>query len=306
MMAAFARVAMLLLAAPSGLVVAPLGALAAAPSTAVAVVDQTGREVPLPRLPERIVSLVPSASETLFALGAEDRLVGVTDFCDFPPAARSKPSVGGMVGPSLERIVALRPDLVVATTAGNREETFAQLRRLGIPVYLVNPTSVEEALDMMARLAALTERQAAGRALIGGLERRIRAIEERVAPWARPRVLYVLWPEPLIVPGKGAVVSELIRLAGGESVTAGLPDAYPHLSAEAAVARAPEVIFLARHGATTASIDRERWERFRGLPAVRAGRLHDVDGSVLHRYGPRVVEGLETLARLIHPEAFPR
>ena len=274
------------------------------PAVAFTVADMLGREVTLAAPPARIVSLVPSVTEILFALGAEDRLVGVTDFCDYPPAARRKPSVGGMVNPNLEVVVSLRPDLVVATTEGNREETFAQLRRLGIPTYLVAAHHVGDVTALVTRLGALAGREAAAATLGAGLERRIDAVRRAVGPLRRPRVLYVLWPEPLIVPGREALVTELIGLAGGESITAADADSYPRYSVEAAVAKAPEVILLANHGAQTGPIDRERWQRLTELPAVRAGRLHQVDGNLLHRYGPRIVDGLEQLARAIHPEAF--
>jgi iron complex transport system substrate-binding protein len=273
-------------------------------ASALTVTDQAGRRVTLPSAPERIVSLVPSASEILFAIGAEDRLVGVTDFCDFPPAARAKASVGGMLNPSLETLVRLRPDLVVATDEGNREETVTQIERLRIPVYLVRPTRVAEALDVVTRLGALTGRHAEARSLVGGLSARIDRVRAAVAPLGRPRVLYVLWPEPLIVPGKGALISELIALAGGASVTADASVPYPRYSLEAAVASDPQIIVLARHGTGQGAMARERWERFSHLPAIRAGRLHATDGNLTHRYGPRMVDGLEALARIIHPAAF--
>jgi iron complex transport system substrate-binding protein len=276
----------------------------AAPAAAFTTRDMLGREVTLVAAPTRIVSLVPSVSEILFALGAEARLVGVTDFCDYPPAARGKPSVGGMVNPNLEVLLTLRPDMVVATTEGNREETFAQLKRLGIPTYLVAAHQLRDVTVLVTRLGELTDRRAAAAMLVARLEGRIEAVRKAVAPFPRPRVLYVLWPEPLIVPGREALVTELIRLAGGDSITAADADAYPRYSLEAAVAKAPEVILLANHGASSGPIDRERWQRLTDLPAVRAGRLHSVDGSLLHRYGPRVVDGLEQLARVLHPEAF--
>ncbi len=266
---------------------------------AFSVTDQTGRRVILDAPPRRIVSLVPSVTELVFAIGAQDALVGVTDFCDYPPAARQKPSVGGMLAPSLETLVALKPDLVVATTAGNREETFIQIERLRIPVYLVNPTRV-------ADVGALTGHESAAAGLAASLDARIKTVLARVAALPRPRVLYVLWPEPLIVPGRGALVSELLALAGGDSVTADAAEPYPRYSLEAAVARAPEVIILASHGSGQVPLDRAKWERFTSLPAVKAGRLYTTDGNLLHRYGPRVVDGLERLARLIHPEAFTR
>ncbi len=282
-------------------------ALVAVPAGALTVRDMLGREVTLPLPPARIVSLVPSVTETIFALGAEDRLAGRTDYCDYPPAARAKPSVGGMVNPNLETLVTLRPDLVIATDEGNREETFQQLGRLGIPTYLVHADRVAEMLDMIARVGVLTGREARVPGLVDAITRRIEAVRRAVAPYPRPRVLYVLWPEPLIVPGRGSMLTELIELAGGASINAGDGDAYPRFSLEAAVARAPEVIILADHasgGSMAGHPSPEKWQALSSVPAIKAGRLYSVDLSVLHRYGPRVADGLERLARIIHPEAF--
>lgn len=291
------------------LALALLAVLALAPpASAVVVRDMLGREVTLEAPPTRIVSLVPSVTESIYALGGESRLAGRTDWCDYPPAAREKPSVGGMINPSIEMIVALKPDLVVATDEGNREETFVQLRRLGIPTYLVHAHRVEQMLDMVTRVAALLERPAAAGPVVASIRQRIDAIRARVSPLPTPRVLYVLWPEPLIVPGRGSHLTELIEMAGGRSITAAEGDSYVRFSLEAAVARAPEVIVLADHSASGTAAGRqspEKWHRLTSVPAIKAGRLHSIDLSILHRYGPRVADGLELLARIIHPEAFP-
>ncbi len=279
-------------------------AAARVPADALAVNDPTGRSLTLPGVPRRIVSLVPSVTETLFAIGAQDRLVGVTDFCDYPPEARRKPRIGGMLAPSFETIVTLKPDLVVATPAGNREETFVQLERLRIPVYLVNPTRLADVLDLISRLGALTGHAAEASRLAAALDVRVKGVAERASQLPRPRVLYVLWPDPLIVPARGALVSELLALVGADSVTANAGEGYPRLSLEAAVSGAPEVIILASHGGNQGPMAREKWARFAGLPAVKSGRIHSVSGDILHRYGPRVVDGLEDLARLVHPEVF--
>jgi len=276
----------------------------ALPAGAFTTRDMTGRDVTLAASPQRIVSLVPSVTEILYALGAEHLLVGVTDFCDFPPEARRRPKVGGMVAPSLEAIIALRPDLVIATNEGTREDTFTQLSRVGVPVYLVAAHHVADVTSLMRRLGELTGREAAAGPLVARLEQRIEAVKKAVLPLARPRVLYVLWPEPLIVPGRGAIVTELIQLAGGQSLTADDPDAWPRYSLEAAVAKSPEVILLANHGAGTGAVAVDKWKRLTSLPAVKSGRLLSVNGDLLHRYGPRFVDGLEQLARAIHPEAF--
>lgn len=273
---------------------------------AFSMTDQAGRRVDLAVPPTRIISLVPSVTEILFTIGAQDRLVGRTDFCDYPAEASRKPSVGGMLAPNLEGMVALKPDLVVATTAGNRLETFDQLERLKIPVFLVNPVTVSDVLDLVMRLGRVTERTDAADRVVATMRGRIEAVSARVAARPRPRVLYVVWPDPLIVPGQGALVSELIGLAGGDSVTADGGQGYPRYSMEAALARSPEVIILASHGSERSPLVRAKWERFSQVPAIAAGRLYAMDGNLMHRYGPRMVDGLERLARLIHPEAFDK
>jgi iron complex transport system substrate-binding protein len=264
----------------------------------------TGREVVVGVPASRVVSLVPSVTELIYALGGQARLVGRTDFCDYPPEARDKPSVGGMVAPSLESIVALKADLVIGTPDGSLEDTFRQLRRLGLPTYLVRVNRVSEVMDLVARVGELTGRQEAVGPLVARLEGAIARVRARVQPYPAPRVLYVLWPDPLIVPARHALVTELIGIAGGRSVTSAEGDPYPRYSLEAAVAAAPEVIILASHGSRSGPVVREKWDRLASLPAIRSGRLYAVSGDLLHRYGPRMIDGLNELARAIHPEAF--
>ena len=288
----------------TGITLAVVLAILVAEAAAFTVRDMQGREIVLAAPPQRIVSLVPSATEMIFALGGEDRLVGRTDFCDYPATARAKKSVGGMINPSLETIVALKPDLVVVTSSGNREETFQQLMRLRIPVYQVAAERITEVKDVARHLAALTGREAAVAPLLEAIDRRVAAVREAVRPFARPRVLYVLWPDPLIVPGRRALVTDLIDIAGGESLTAADADDYPRYSLEAAVAKSPEIIVLANHGSKSGPIAIDRWKRLTSLPAIKTGRIHSVDGNLMHRYGPRVLDGLDQLARAIHPEAF--
>jgi iron complex transport system substrate-binding protein len=276
----------------------------ASEASAFTVRDMHGREIVLAGPPQRIVSLVPSATEMIFALGGESRLVGRTDFCDYPVAARAKTSVGGMINPSLETLVSLKPDLVIVTTAGNRQETFGQLTRLRIPVYQIGAERITEVKEVARHLAVLTGREAALAPVLDAIDRRVAAVREAVRPFGRPRVLYVLWPDPLIVPGRRALVTDLIDIAGGDSLTASDSDDYPRYSLEAAVAKSPEVIVLANHGSKSGPIAIDRWKRLTSLPAIKTGRVHSVDGNLMHRYGPRVLDGLEQLARAIHPEAY--
>ncbi len=277
--------------------------LTAAPALAFTARDMREQEVRLAAPPQRIVSLVPSATEAIFAIGGQARLVGVTDFCDWPPAARHKPRVGSMIAPSLESIVQLTPDLVVVTDEGNSESTFAELARLGIPLYVVRAHRLRDTFGLIARMGELTGRRAAVQPLLDRLRARVQGVIDAVAPHPRRRVLYVLWPDPIIVPGRDGIVTELVELAGGESVTAAMAGGYPRLSLEAVVAYRPDVILLARHGGDQTATLRTTWDRLGAVPAIRAGRVHSVDGTLLHRYGPRIVDGLEMLARVIHPEA---
>lgn len=280
-----------------------LGVVAATVAHAFTVRDMRNQTITVAAPPLRIVSLVPSATEAIFALGGQDRLVGVTDFCDSPPDAKRKQSVGGMVAPSLEALVALRPDLVVATDEGNSQATFDQLARLGIPIYVVRAHRLAEAFGLIDRMGELTGRAAEVAPLVDALRARVRRVVEAVRPYPRPRVLYVLWPDPLIVPGREDLVTELIALAGGTSVTATLRGSYPRVDLEAVVAFNPDAVILARHGGDQTPVLLATWDRLASLPAIRADRLRAIDGSLVHRYGPRVVDGLELLARLIHPDA---
>ena len=277
--------------------------LVAAPAArAGEVQDMIGRRVAVPDAARRVVSLAPSLTEIAFALGAGEQIVGVTQYCDYPVEATRKPKIGGIYTPNFEVIVSLRPDLVLATTEGNREEHIRALEGLGIPVYVARPTDFATVLDSIARVGHVLGREAAAGRLVGAMRGEADAIARAVQGRPRPRVLYVLWGNPLIVPGRDTLITDLIRRAGGESITGTEPLPYPRFSVEEVVARDPERIILAQHG--DASVDQRlrEWEHLTLIPAVRQGRISPIDGNLLHRPGPRVVNGLRALAQVIHPE----
>ena len=250
---------------------------------------------------------MPSVTEILYSIGAQDRLVGVTDFCDYPAAARQKPRVGGMLAPSLEGMVSLKPDLVVATTAGNRHETFEQLERLRIPVYVVNPVSVADVLDLLARLGRLTDRTDAADRAVAVLRERMQAVATRggrappparaLRPLARPAHRARAWLARVRADHPGR------RRLGDRRRRPRLSALQPRGRRWRATPRSSSSRVTAR---SRARWSRDQWERFTQVPAIAAGRLHTIDGNLTHRYGPRIVDGLERLARLIHPEAFDR
>jgi iron complex transport system substrate-binding protein len=261
-----------------------------------------GRQVSVPEVPRRVVSLAPSLTETAFALGAGEQLVGVTDFCDFPAEARQKPRIGGIYTPSFETILSLRPDLVLATTEGNREDHIRELGNLGLAVYVVRPVDFVSVLESIGRVGRLLGRDAEARQLVGRMQRAADAIARALEGYGRPRVLYVLWGDPLIVPGRDTLITDMIRRAGGDSVTGSEPLAYPRFSVEEALARQPDRVVLAQHGVTSVDDRIREWQQLTLLPAVREGRVYGIDGDLMHRPGPRIIDGLRRLARLLHPE----
>jgi iron complex transport system substrate-binding protein len=269
------------------------------------VADMLGRRVRIPDHPARIVSLAPSITETVFALGDGDRLAGVTDYCDYPPEATRKPRVGGIATPNFEAILALRPDLVIATSESNYADHVERLTSLGLPVYVVRPVDWETVFESIERIGDVLGRGAVARAQVAAMRRDADAIGLAVAGAPRPRVLYVVWPNPLIAPGRGTLINDLIQRAGGESVTAAEPLPYPRLSLETVVERRPDRIIVGRHGQESVEELLRGWERLGSVSAVREGRVYGVDGDLVHRPGPRMVEALRALARVIHPERVP-
>jgi len=260
--------------------------------------DDLGRKVRVTESPRRLISLAPSVTEILFALGLGDRVVGVTTYCDYPVEAQAIEKVGDTQKPNLEKIVSLKPDLVVISTASQLEEFVGNLERLGVPVYVNNPTDLGSLLDSIQRIADVAGVSESGHALVTDLHSRINEVHSRVAGLTRPRVLLVLGSEPLITAGGGTFISDLITEAGGESISADQKTDYPLFSLETALARRPEVIFLQAGGERLPN-------QLSDSPAVRAGRVYQLEDAILLRPGPRIVNGLEQVARKLHPEAFP-
>jgi len=256
-----------------------------------------GRKVWVAQTPRRLISLAPSVTEILFALGLGDRVVGVTTYCDYPADAAAIEKVGDTQKPNLEKIISLKPDLVVISTASQLEEFVGNLENLGVPVYVNNPTDLRSLLDSIQRIADVAGVAESGRTLVNDLRSRVEEVHTRVAGLDRPRVLLVLGSEPLITAGGGTFISDLITEAGGESISADQKTDYPLFSLETALARRPEVIFLQAGGERLPN-------QFSDSPAVRAGRVYQLEDAILLRPGPRIVNGLEQVARKLHPEAF--
>ncbi len=268
------------------------------------VTDELGRRVELSVRPRRIISLAPSVTEMLFALGVGDRVVGVTSLCDYPPEATTKEKVGDVMTPSLERIVALAPDLVIISTATQLEMFAKRLIEIGVPVYVVKANRLEDVLATLRHLGDVTGDVRAAEALTRSLQARIERVVERTRTLPRPRVLLVVQRDPLIVAGREAFLTDLVEKAGGRSITADAQREWTLYSLESVLARAPEVIVIPSHETQSRHLPNLQWSALADTPALRNKRVYTINADLLMRPGPRLVEGLEELARLLHPEAF--
>jgi len=269
------------------------------------VVDETGRTVRVPQPVLRIVSLAPSLTETIYALGIQDRLAGDTDFCDYPPDALKKPKVGGGLNPSLEEIVALHPDLVLAAKAFNRLDTVLALQTLHIPAYATDPHTVDQIVSSTRHLADILGVPDAGASLTADLEHRLADLQERLAKSAPRRVLFVVWDEPLISIGKDTFIADALRHAGATSIVDST-QGWPQISLEEVVRQQPEFLVFATAHSSGGSVDLEALASrpgWRGLEAVRNRRFAVISEAV-NRPAPRIVSAIEDLARQLHPEAF--
>ncbi len=277
---------------------------AGAPAAVHVFTDHLGRRVEVAARPRRIVSLAPSLTETLFALGAGDRVVGVTDYCDYPQEARSKARVGGMINPSVERIVALQPEVVLITREGNRRETLEALERAGVPTYAVETARLEDIARMVRDLGEVVGAPETGAALSAGIERRIFAVRERVKGRPAPRVLFLVWLQPIVSVGRGTFLGDLLGIAGAQSISESSGQPWPHLSLEEILRRDPDFLVIPRSPDFAPTRDELlRLPGWRRLAAVRENRIVYVPEAI-QRPGPRIAEMLETLAQALHPEAF--
>jgi len=274
-------------------------------ASAATFTDEVGRRVEVNEAPRRIVSVAPNVTEILFTLGLGDRLVGVSTYCQYPPEALKIEKVGGYINPSLEKIVALRPDLVVGIAEGDLRTFVDRLAALKIPVYIANPRDALEVLTSIRKIGEITFAQEPAREIVRSMEEKIRRIQDRVQGRPRPRVLHILDFNPLISAGKGTFVDDLIRLGGGRNVAETATGKYPHFSMEEVLVQDPEVILLASMKSQDPLVKQRRWwERWKTISAVKQGRIYVLDSDLIHRPSPRMGEGLEQVARAIHPEVF--
>lgn len=276
-------------------------------STAAVYTDDIGRTVHIPSYPRRIVSLAPSITETLFALGLDPEIVGVTDFCNYPGAALSKPKVGSFISLSAEKIVSLNPDLILATADGNRKESVEQLVRLGLPVYTVSPSNLNQTFRMISTIGRMTGREKEAQSLVHKLQQRVRHVTTITGRLPRPKVFFQVGLDSLVTVGRDTFLNELIALAGGMNISGEETVRYPRYSIERVITAAPDIVIVtSMKGEGSFEQVKKNWLRWSSLPAVRKGRIYLMETDLVFRPSPRIVDGLEELTRLIHPEVRDR
>ena len=261
--------------------------------------DETGRAVTVPDHPQRVVCLAPSLVDDVFSIGGGAQVAAITDFTRYPPEALKKPSVGEPIHPSLERILAFNPDLVLAIAHGNDPAILDKLRQLGVPVFLTDTHGMAGVLRTVESVGDALNRRPEADTEVHRLTLRIDAVKTRVQGKPAVRVFLPISVDPVFTIGQGAFITEMIADAGGASVTADLYQEWPQISLEVVIARQPEALLLIRGGHTTLTMLRSRpgWE---SLQAVREGKVFFVDERV-NDSSPEVVDALEDLARELHP-----
>ncbi|MAF10889.1 cobalamin-binding protein [Candidatus Poribacteria bacterium] len=291
------------------LLLSHVGAGAASAESAVSyplsIEDDMGRVVSFPASPARVVSVGPSTTEMLFAIGVADRLVGIDRFSNYPPETEDVEKVGGLVDPSIERIVGLRPDVVFMRDLSVQH--VERLDALGLRTVVVGSRDVAGvygSLKLLGWIMDAREEAEAVAAVMRDRLARIARVVEDVPVESRPSVFYELGHEPLYTAGPGSFVHEAIALAGGVNAAADVPSAWSSFSVESLLSRDPDIILVTVEESLDA-IREGRRAGWRALRAVKTGRVYLIDGDAMNRPGPRLADAVDSLARLLYPDLFP-
>jgi iron complex transport system substrate-binding protein len=253
--------------------------------------------------PMRIVSLAPSVTEILFALGAGTNVVGVSQYCDYPPEVLKLPKVGTFLTPNLEAIIALRPTLVIGLGLSSDQREIRALSKMGYPVVLANDESLDDIEESITRIGAATGHAPDAARLIVKIRGDVQAVREHLTNAATPRVLMLVGHQPIVAVGRGTYLDDLLRLARSDNIADVSGEQWPRLSIEYIIAMRPDVILDGSMG-TDASAPANYWDRYPAIPAVRDRRVFGYPQDPILHAGPRVGRSLEMLAALIHPAAF--
>ena len=276
-------------------------------SAARTFIDEVGREVTFSFPPQRIVSLAPNITEILFRLGLDEEIVGVSIHCNFPEKAKSKVRVGSYISLDFEKITSLRPDLIIATGAGNTRDMVDRLGKLGFHSYVIYPKNFDDILKSILHIGQVVNRDKEAKQITEEMRKRSQRVIELTKDLPRPKVFIQIADAPIVTVGKGSFADDLIRLAGGENIAGKEKEVYPRFGMEEILKRSPEVIVISSMNpkGDYQKILQE-WNRWKTIPAVKNGRIHLIDSDLIDRPSPRIIDGLEELARVLHPERFKK
>ncbi len=267
---------------------------------AIQTTDALNRQITIPDTPRRIISLVPSVTEIVFKLRLEKRLVAVTDACTYPKAALKLPHIGSYADPNLEAILLHNPDLVLASADMNRPALIRRLELLHVPVYVVQSRTVTEVLETISKIGLITGAEKQAKQLTSSIRRRIQKIERLTAGLTPPTTLECVMVQPLTVAGPDTFVDDIIRLAGGKNIVARGPSRYPTWNAEALLSANPQTIIVSTYpGQPDPEHFFSQWPQ---LQAVKNHHIIRIDADWIHRPGPRLILGIEALAKALHPD----
>jgi len=256
-------------------------------------IDELGNEVKVARA-ERIVSLAPNITEIIFALGMGDKLVGVTDFCDYPEEAKKKEKIGGFINPNVEKIISLKPDLVIATKDGNNPVAIERLRNFKIPVFVIYPMDLEGVARTILVLSELLGVKEKGILLVEEMKKVAKEITTKVQGRKKKRILLLYETAPMIGAGPGTLADNLLKMAGGENVLSDSPIKYPKINLETAISRKPDVVIITKMKPGS--------EDLTDIKKVFGERVFYVKGDLVNRAGPRLIYGLEEIFKILHPD----
>jgi len=302
LIAAALVVALALLAAACGSATSASSSSSPSTSGPITVTDDSGHQVTLTAPAQRVVSLAPANTEIAFAIGAGGKLVAGTVYDDYPAAAKKLPKIGDFANPSVEKIVAFRPDLVLAA-GGIQASLRSKLENLGVKVFVVDPTSLSGVFTDLTDLGRLMGVSATAGPVVASLEQRTATIEKKVAGLPKPSVFVEIYSKPLMTAGTGTYVDDMVKLAGGTNIGDAAGSGFPTFSEEVLFKDDPAV-YIATTGSMVTPGQIGKRKGYSALQAVQDHRVYVLDQNILDRPGPRLVDGLEQLARAIHPEVF--
>jgi len=275
-----------------------------ASSFPITIKDDVGRKLTITKEPQRIISTAPSVTEILFALGLNEKIVGVTTLCNYPEEAKKKEKIGTFQSPNIEKILSLKPDLIIAT-GGVQRQVVEKLEQFGIPVFVSYPTTLDGVIKGIYTIGRITGAEGNAKKLVFDLKFRIAKVTSKVnKAKTKPKVFFELWHEPLMSAGPGSFIDDLIKKAGGINIASSAKSAYPIFSLEQLIKEDPDIIIGAESSMGADPLEASKRPGWETLKAVKNQKVYTINDDIVFRAGPRLVLALETIAKYLHPDLF--